>query len=142
MEINTKQLAIAAAIGAAAWFLLRKKTAGASVIAATKPAIAPAPGTGDIWGGFGVGGGLMDAIGQAPAAKPAAAQKPAPAPVPVFGPGGGSQAAPAPTWDAQSAGWVQQSGEPVSEHYTFGHLTPEQRKGKTDGQLAISILGY
>lgn len=67
MEMNSKQLLALAAIGAAVWYFMKKGGTGTSVTAATKPAIAPAAGTGGIWDGFGVGGNLAQAMGQTPA---------------------------------------------------------------------------
>lgn len=95
MEINTNQIAIVAAIGAAAWFLLRKNKTTA-VTAATKPAISPAPSAGGIWDGFGLGGGdLVQSMGQAAApaqqtsftaqTKPLPVAPAAAGPVAVFG---------------------------------------------------------
>lgn len=112
MEINAKQLIALAAIGGAVWYFMRKGSA-TSVTAATKPAVAPAAGSGGIWDGFGVGGDLAAAMGQVaattgPLTTPAAvydnkplqvapAAAPAPAPAPVndgFVVGGGSSKSP------------------------------------------------
>ena len=85
MEINSKQFLIVAAIGAAAWFLLRGKSGG--VIAAAKPAPTPAGTNASIWDGFGVSdfAGMAQAIAgggngaqqpvTAPAQAPAGAQE-------------------------------------------------------------------
>lgn len=76
MEINSKQLLAIAAIGAAAWYLLRKGPS--TTTGAVTPAAAPARPGGGIWDGFGVGADLYTSLNQNPA--PTTNQK---APVPA-----------------------------------------------------------
>lgn len=139
-------LAAVAAIGALLY--MRKKTDGAAVAGAgavTSSATKPASWTSALAGllaGAGrnsapvssVAGAAKPAVVDASASAPVVVstkplQVPTPQPVAVFG--GTVPGAPqaAPVTETSSA-------------YTFGHLTPEQRGGKTDGQLALSIMGY
>lgn len=68
----------------------------------------------------------------APAAvSDAAARSPAPAPTP----------APAPLEPTFGIGEISRTWLPY-EGSTFEHMTEEQRKGRTDGQLALAIMGY
>lgn len=64
MEINSKQLLAIAAIGAVAWYMLRKGPG--TPTGAVTPAAAPARPGGGIWDGFGVGADLYTALNQAP----------------------------------------------------------------------------
>lgn len=159
MELNQKQLLALAAIGAAFWYFTRKSPATAAQAAVT-PAAQPAPAGGGIWDGFGVGGSLAQAMGQV-----AATAQPLPTPAgnnaqvitntkaPVqttlpasqvagFGPGASSGAAATPTWSPTRNEWETAPGVAVDDSYAYGHLTPQQRGNKTDGQLTLSILGY
>lgn len=81
------------------------------------------------------------AVSDVAAASPAPESRPPPKPQPTatFW-NSGAAPEPVPTWDGDS--WRASNGQEASEHYAYGHLTPEQRKGKTDGQLTLSILGY
>lgn len=81
MELNEKQLLALVAIGAAFWYLTRKNPATAAQGAVT-PASRPAPASGGIWDGFGVGGSLAQAMGQVAAPAPQVAA-PAPATAPT-----------------------------------------------------------
>lgn len=161
MELNEKQLIAMAAIGAALWYFMRKggTSPAAAAQAATKPAIAPAPAAGGIWDGFGVGGSLIDAMGQAAAtaqplptpATQAAGQnvntKAPPqtampsAPRAVFGgtnPDLVQSAGPAGYLDAD--GWYHypDGSKAYTGGGTFGHLN----NGKTQGQNTMAVLGY
>ena len=73
---------------------------------------------------------VADAVAKAP---PVAA--PAPAPAPVAQPWEATPAAGPVEWDATRNAWVQSNGKPVAAGYAFAHLTPEQRKGRTDAEM-------
>lgn len=68
----------------------------------------------------------------APAVADTTARSPAPAVVPTFGGGGG---APPPPPAAQGGG-----GKPVHESYAFGHVSDEQRAGRTDAEMIAGML--
>ncbi|CAN7305526.1 hypothetical protein [Acidovorax delafieldii] len=157
MELNEKQLLALAAIGAAFWYFTRKSPATAAQAAVT-PAAQPAPAGGGIWDGFGVGGSLAQAMGQVAAtAQPlptpasnntqvvtntkAPVQVAAPSATPVFGPsGGGSVPINGMLMDG-NGNWIPADQDKVKPYagYTFGS---SPNTGQTDGQRAMSILGY
>jgi hypothetical protein len=174
MEINSKQLMIAAAIGGAAWFLLRKKPA-----ASTGSASGLGSGLANILGGLGgaaSSGSAMTPVSTKPLEVTSGAAGTVRQPAPLAaGPGLGaalqsvvgslSPLVPGSVSPAAGAAWagpVAGGSPPITGAVfgggsgpsnstpdpsynsggTFGYLTPEQRGGKTDGQLALSILGY
>lgn len=163
MEINSKQLMIAAAIGAAAWYFLRKKPAASSGTGGANAVTSAINSLGGLFGGGNTKPLSVD-IGQtkpmiapetgvnkpmpvAPAAAPAVWGAPVSGASPpitqaVFGGGGSGPTPPAPPPGGASFGGGPATPAPAPGGGTFGHLTTEQRGGKTDGQLALSILGY
>lgn len=105
--ISSNAGALNAGMGNATWTsALAALLAGGSTVNNTKPAVA-------------------DSTARAPA--------PAPAPAPVYQPWQAAPAAAPVQWDGDS--WNQANGKPAAEGYSLGHLTPEQRNGRTDAQF-------
>lgn len=156
MEMNSKQLLALAAIGAAVWYFMKKGGTSTSVTAATKPAIAPAAGSGGIWDGFGVGGaGLGAAMGQAaataqPLTTPAAVYEtgynkpleigPAAAPAPASGGAvfGGTTGTPAQSGGADNGSSYGKPGPNGTWIWPDGTATG----GGVTSSQAMSVMGY
>lgn len=77
------------------------------------------------------------AVADTTAAAPAPVAK-APAPAPASVPWAMTPAAPDPIWNGSE--WRQTNGQDAADGYALNHLTPEQRKGRTDAQIITSLI--
>lgn len=150
MQLTQQQMIIAAALGFAAWFVLKKKTdtTTSGAIGAVTPAGTPA-GTGQsIWDGFGVGAAsaMTDALqgggtmtGDTRPYTPTPAQVAQGAPVAVFGGTAASGAAPVSAQPIVTGGGFASIDAEGNTHWPDGTVSKPYRP---TAKQTLAVMGY